>query len=74
MNEVSIVGPLSHSAQTLHSHFLYSFCYPLAFQAEGVLSFAVSVHPAARDELRLLADDGGGYCEFMLDNNGGGQW
>ena len=26
-----------------------------------------------RSELRLLADDGGGYCDFMLDNNGGGQ-
>ena len=26
-----------------------------------------------RDELRLSADDGGGYCDFILDNNGGGQ-
>ena len=23
--------------------------------------------------LQLSADDGGGYCDFMLDNNGGGQ-
>ena len=26
-----------------------------------------------RNKLRLSADDGGGYCDFMLDNNGGGQ-
>ena len=26
-----------------------------------------------RNELRLSADDGGGYCDYILDNNGGGQ-
>ena len=32
--------------------------------------FSPSVHP---NELRLSADDGSGYCDFILDNNGGGQ-
>ena len=37
------------------------------------LSVCPSVCPSVRNELRLSADDGGGYCDFMLDNYGGGQ-
>ena len=54
------------------------YLYPRPTKLEGGPPNEVDVrvywiHLVRPSELRLSADDGGGYCEFMLDNNGGGQ-